>query len=363
MGIAIANPVLSTWIVSFALLIALIVSAKKENGAEAFSPRLTQELKGFAILAIIFSHIGYFLASDHQFLFPLSIMAGVGVNIFLFLSGFGLTASALARERTPREFYLRHLPKLFAPLWITLAVFLALDFFVLHISYDWQYIMRSFLGFFPSADLYTDIDSPLWYFTLAFSYYILFPLVFIKKKPWISALLIFTIVAGTFLLPGHTLDAVAGLYSLHMLAFPLGMIFAWMLNAPSPVASTLSYLRKMENSVRYALIALLLVPACYFAYFSGIGGTILQEQSISILVVALLVLIFIIKQTRFGILYLFGIYSYEIYLLHWPILYRYDALYKNLPAWFATILYLIAFLGIACAMRSAVNLMADTRSR
>ncbi|MCR4281020.1 MAG: acyltransferase [Candidatus Kaiserbacteria bacterium] len=363
MGIAIANPVLSTWLVSFALLIALIVSAKKENEAEAFSPRLTQELKGLAILAIIFSHIGYFLASDHQFLFPLSIMAGVGVNIFLFLSGFGLTASALARERTSREFYLRHLPKLFAPLWIALALFLALDFFVLHISYDWQYIMRSFLGFFPSADLYTDIDSPLWYFTLAFFYYLLFPIIFIKKKPWLSAFLIYAIVESARLLSGHALDAVARLYSLHMLAFPLGMLFAWTLSAPSPVLSLITRLRKMARTARHALTATLLIPVCYFAYFSGVGGTVMQEQSISILVVALLVLIFIIKQTRFGILYLFGIYSYEIYLLHWPILYRYDALYKNLPAWLATILYLIAFLGIAYAMRSALHLMADTRSR
>ncbi|MDP3965274.1 MAG: acyltransferase family protein [bacterium] len=357
MTVAIADPVLSTWIVAGAVLLALIASARARRESGLFSQRLTQEVKGFAILAIIFSHTGYFLVTDHQFLFPLSILAGVGVNIFLFLSGFGLTMSALARERKPVEFYLHHLPRLFIPLWITLGIFLALDFFVLDLSYGWQYIAQSLAGFFPHADLYTDIDSPLWYLTLALFYYIVFPLFFSTKRPWLSAILVYAVSELAFRLAGHALDAVAHLYAVHLFAFPLGMMFAWLLRTPSPVARVLACAGELGAVARYCLLAALAVPACYFAYFSGVGDTVLHEQTASLVVVALVVLIFMIKRTDFGVLYVFGLYSYEIYLLHWPLLYRYDILYARAPAWLATILYLFVFIALAYTLRHLSNFL------
>jgi peptidoglycan/LPS O-acetylase OafA/YrhL len=76
-------------------LAVLLRSVKKIQTNHSFTPSTTEELKGIGILAVVFSHIGYFLVNDHRFLFPLSTIAGVGVNLFLFLSGMGLTFSSI----------------------------------------------------------------------------------------------------------------------------------------------------------------------------------------------------------------------------------------------------------------------------
>jgi peptidoglycan/LPS O-acetylase OafA/YrhL len=72
-----------------------------------------------------------------------------------------------------------------------------------------------------------------------------------------------------------------------------------------------------------------------------------KAQMVSIITMLAIIFLFLLKKTEFKLLQIFGLYSYEIYLLHWPILYRYDIFYKYLPAWLATVFYLIFFLAIA----------------
>ena len=166
MIVTVNNPIISTCIFTAILVIGFLFSIRKKSENGIFPLSVTQELKGLSILMIIFSHIGYFLVSDNRFLFPLSTMAGVGVNLFLFVSGYGLTASMQKKKLSIKEFYERHLSKLYVPFWIVIFSLFFLDFFVLHINYDLPYIARSALGFFPHSNLYQDVDSPLWYFTL-----------------------------------------------------------------------------------------------------------------------------------------------------------------------------------------------------
>ena len=95
MQIEVTSPVTQTQIFALIFCLALFLSARRKKEILSFSKETTQDLKGFAILAVILSHIGYFLSTDDKFLFPFSILAGVGVNLFLFLSGFGLTVSSV----------------------------------------------------------------------------------------------------------------------------------------------------------------------------------------------------------------------------------------------------------------------------
>src|SRR4051812_36879056 len=127
MQIQISDAVNQTYIVIVTLVVLLLLTIRKKSGQDIFGIRVTNEAKGFAIIAILFAHIGYFLVSDNRFLFPLSVLSGVGVNIFLFLSGFGLTLSQQKKVLTPIQFYIKRLTNLFIPLWIVLTVFLILD--------------------------------------------------------------------------------------------------------------------------------------------------------------------------------------------------------------------------------------------
>lgn len=358
--ISISNPVLSTWIIAVIVTVCLIISARPRKPGVLFSPVVTKELKGTAILMIIFSHIGYFLSNDPRFLWPLSIFAGVGVNIFLFLSAYGLSISNIKSPLSIWQWYKKRLPKLFVSLWILLGILFLMDYFILDRSYSFRYVWHSMIGYFPSADLYHDIDSVLWYFTFILFYYLLYPLLFLKKHVWISSILL---LLGTQLLihlNSFVSPDLLKLYKVHSFAFPLGVMVAWV-STTSAAAKISQYLtghigtvnskslgRHSRGLVVRARHGLLLVALSfiigYLSIHSGVGQSALKEQFLSLCTVALIVLLFIIKRVEFKFLSLFGVFSYEIYLFHWPLLSRYDIIYRHLPAWFATLIWLGIFI-------------------
>jgi len=359
MLVSISNPILQTGIFSLVLGAVLLLTMRRRQITEWLPVSLTAELKGLAILMIVLAHIGYFLVIDHRFLWPLSIAAGVGVNLFLFLSGFGLTASQLQKNLTPGQFYQRRLAKLFAPFWLMLIVFLALDFFILKINYSWAFLGKAVVGIFTHADLYQDFNSPLWYFTFILGYYLLFPLVFSKKRPWLAAIILWLVGYLLIRWSPAPLGFVLYLYSVHILAFPLGIGAAWAVTKlKSPVI-----LQKLFSGWRaivyYLVVAGLLAIFVGASVYSGIGTGL--EQLISMVAMLAIILVFVGKKVEFRLLSLFGIYSYEIYLWHWPLMYRYDIFYSWLPAWLATLMYLGLFVGVGWAAQKVVGLLSKSR--
>jgi len=358
MILTISDVLLNTgiFIALFALAIFLFIRRRRDGrAAEFLSPALSQELKGLAILMVVFSHIGYFLVADHQFLWPLTIFAGVGVNLFLFLSGYGLTVSALNKPLSIGGFYRRRLLKIFIPMWLALVVFFALDFFVAKIGYSWIYVLKSFLGIFTSANLYQDINSPLWYFTFILGCYLLFPLIWSRRRPWLSALILYVVGSSLVYFSPAVLGGVMGLYRVHIIAFPLGVLAAW-LAFKFGALKIGAWLRQGWHWLLYgASLAGLLLIFLYTAYHSGIGQAPWREELTSIMTVAAIILLFSLKRFEFRLLYWFGLVSYEIYLWHWPIMYHYDFLYRFLPAWLATALYLIFFLALGYGVSRATG--------
>lgn len=390
----IINPIGETWIFATIFLMALIVSIRRKNPKHLFPVSLTQELKGFAVLAIIFAHIGYFLASDHRFLFPLSIISGVAVDMFLFSSGYGITTSVYIKKSISiLGFYRKRLPRLILPFWIILLLLFLGSIFILKEFYSWQYIWHSFVGFFPSADIYKDLDSPLWYFTLIFAYYLIFPLVFSKKSPWIAMVVLYGVgYAVTRAWRPEILSAVMDLYYVHIFAFPSGVFMGWLLEKRhviyrdflsvinkrldkmhfAQVRRSIKTIKKMrffiielthvKRTAHYFSMAILGLVALYTAYYSGVGDMD-RAWIISAVTMSAIIALFIIKRVEFRLFSLFGMYSYEIYLLHWPIMYRYDIFYRYLPAGLATALYLALFLFLAWGMKGMENMIMKTASR
>jgi peptidoglycan/LPS O-acetylase OafA/YrhL len=357
--VAINNPVSSTWIIGLVLLCLLAFSARPKKPGSLFSPAVTNELKGAAILMVVFAHIGYFLSNNPRFLWPLSILAGVGVNIFLFLSAYGLSLSNTKKQLGIWLWYKKRLPKLYISLWIVLVIFFLMDYLILGRSYSFQYIWHSMIGFFPRADAYKDLDSPLWYFTLLVFYYLLFPLFFIRKHLWISGILL--LVCGKLFISWSSIASpdLLKLYSIHYVAFPLGVLAAWTFSTATASKlkqkfsmymhdSTLKYSTDPIGGILtpasyYLLLITLMVMIGYLAVHSGIGQSPHKEQFISLCTMALIIIVFIIKKVEFRLLTLFRAFSYAIYLLHWPILSRYEILYSHMPAWMATLIWLGIF--------------------
>lgn len=355
MQIDIANPVFHTQIFTVLLAVAVFSTLKKRINPFEMDIPATNELKGFAILMVIFSHIGYFLDANDKFLYPLSVAGGVGVNIFLFLSGFGLTYASIKTHHPILKFYLKRLRKIFIPMWLVLTAVLAIDFFVLQKTYPLNTVMGNFLGFFPYADIYTSINSPFWYFSLILYYYIIFPLLFIRKKPVISVFLVFLLsyLILHFNLPENfVVKDVLKLYKLHYLAFPIGMAFAILQNSKF---SLTSIIQGVNPYLRFISIILLVLSIGYTAIHSGVGEEVKYEQFISLITMTSFILISLLRKTQSNFIILLGIYSYEIYLIQWPILYRYDFLYKYMPTYLATFIYLGVFLAIAYLMKKILK--------
>ena len=382
MLINVLDPIFQTVIFSGLLIVVLLFSLRKKKPGEVFPLSLTNELKGVAILAVIFAHVGYFLSQDTRFIFPLSVLGGVGVNIFLFLSGYGLAISSTKKELGIGQFYLRRLSKIIIPFWLSLAVFFLADYFFLHLSYGLVPVVESFLGFFPSNNLYNDVNSPLWFITLIIFYYLVFPFFFNRRRPILSALGIFAlgwIVANLKLPVG---PGVLGAYRVHIAAFPLGMLafvlldkidliklvplkvllFISKINSSWTVflkkliiqkyfLTFISFLKKIRFIYYIITVLILLALIAYTAIHSGVGRGVFPEQSISLITVICFALLFIVRKTESRFLTVLGTYSFEIYLMHWPIMYRYDFLYRYLPAATATFLYLFVFILVALIIK------------
>jgi peptidoglycan/LPS O-acetylase OafA/YrhL len=349
--ILIANAVVQTWILFAILLAALALFVKRLDYGDLLPISATQELKGIATFAVVFGHIGYFLVDDNRFLFPLSVGAGIGVNIFLFLSGYGLTLGMMKKPLAPLPFYRRRALKIFIPLWPVLIGFFLLDAVVLHRYYPMSYMIRSMLGFFPKADMPSDVNSVLWYITWTLFYYLLLPLVFMRQYVWLSALLLFVLGQGLVEWNPSAIELVTRLYQVHTAAFPLGMLTAWLLFDNREQNNVLAqkiraWRTQLTGAKYYSMIVFLLALIIYSAYDSGIGESAIKEQVMSLVTTLAFVLLFALKRVEFKVLTLIGVYSYEIYLLHWPLVSRYDVIYKTLPASLATIAYFAVFIGI-----------------
>lgn len=356
MPIAITDARPATWIFIALLAAAVLASARMRRPQGAFSPAASQELKGVAILGVLFGHIGYFLVSDYHFLYPISLGAGVGVNVFLLLSGFGLTTGMLNRRLPALEFYRRRMIKVFIPFWLALGLFLLMDALLLGRDYGLAYMLRSALGWFPRADMQQDINSPFWYISWMLMYYVVFPLVFDARRPWLTALATFAIGQGLVWWAPAPIEQVRRLYEVHTVAFPLGVLLAWWLHspkqAPSPrVERFLAWRDQLPRLPHTLLCGLLLAVVCLTLYKHGVNKGVWREQSISMITTCALILLFMLKRVEFGLVALVGEYSYEIYLLHWPLMARYDLLYPLMPAWAATALYLALFLALGWLMQ------------
>lgn len=350
MQVFISDPIHQTLLLGIVLCIIFIITFSKKKDYTPHS--LTQELKGFAILAVIFAHIGYALSTNSQFLFPFSVFAGVGVNLFLFLSGYGLTFSQMSKGGTLVQFYKQRLLKLFVPFWIVVLLLFLLDYFLLGETYSKEYIVTTIFGIFTNADMYTDVNSPFWYFSLILFYYLLFPLIFSRHRTWITALVLYLTVWFVVKIDPPFLSGVIGLYQVHVLAFPLGVLTAWYLYKPKVLLLAGKKLYARHERYIYPVALLLLCTLIgYLAIHGNVGKLAYIEEATSLFTMFAIVLLFIIKKRESKLFIVFGLLSYQIYLFHWPLLYRYDFLYTHFPAWLATLLYLGLFLALALLLK------------
>jgi membrane-bound acyltransferase YfiQ involved in biofilm formation len=128
------------------------------------------------------------------------------------------------------------------------------------------------------------------------------------------------------------------LYVFHGAAFPIGVIAAHLLtHVPRKPLATL-----VRPEIRAIIVLVCAVIAAYTAVRSDVGQW--DEQIVSMVTVLSLCGLFAFLPVRFALLDLFGAFAFEIYLFHWPLMYRYDILFRVLSPAAATLAYLGVFI-------------------
>lgn len=177
-----------------------------------YSKQDTSILKGFAIICICLHNFFHHLApspGENEFYFSLnhinnffsqisetpaefinlifSYLGHYGVQIFIFISGYGLALSMAKRKKPWINFVVDRLMKLY-PLLLTALIFYILCTIVMYDRFPWSahYEEMKYKLFFihtliPKQG--TSVNGPWWFFALILQLYILFPALFqfIKK--------------------------------------------------------------------------------------------------------------------------------------------------------------------------------------
>ena len=369
MPITITNVPEANMIVIIALIAVLLITLRKSQHTDVFPVSVTQELKGLGILTVVFAHFAYMLVTNAEFLFPLSIIAGVGVDLFLFMSGYGLSVGMLKKPMPVMEFYKRRLIKIFIPFWVALIIIFAADAIFLNINYTPSYITQSLLGWFPTAVGFGDVNSPFWYITWMIMFYALYPIVFSVKRPWLTALIL--AVVATLLGVYNPFDMGDNwLHRLHTLAFPLGIVAAWLLMKTKEKENKLvKYLEDFRNKssgvLRLLIIAAMFALVVYMSLHttanhwpiltSILGKGYFVEQLTSLVIMFAFIVIFSLKKLDNKFLAIYGLYSFEVYLIHWPLIGRYDVFFDIFPAGVAVIAWIITFILVSWLLQKIVT--------
>jgi peptidoglycan/LPS O-acetylase OafA/YrhL len=307
------------------------------------------ELRGLAIVLVILYHIGGVLVWQNF------LHGDAGVDIFVILSGVGLTLGA--REEGPWTFLRRRFARIFPAYWIVLSLFLWADIHFLQLRYTALDIGAHYLGiqaWFGDV-IGLGINDSFWFVTLIVSVYLLYALLKpILGRPdrvvfWGGV--ISAAVAYAYFLTGQS--GCYGHVGLRLPGFFVGLLLGQLLRDGSlkiPVSTFFAagllvgvYVPYTHGIVFYSELTALAIGAGYVFLWKVKA----PAESVSSLG----------KYLRF-----FGKYSLEIFLIHQPLIGAYNYYLHarwldeaNPPAWSLAI---GVGIGLVITLFAAVELQA-----
>ena len=199
-------------------------------------------------------------------------------------------------------------------------------------------------------------------------FYILFPLVFSTKRPWLSAIILSVI--ATLIGVYNPLEMGDNwLHRLHTVAFSLGIIFAWLLfetkDKENKLVKVLKHFRNESKFMPYVVIALMLAVVVYMSLHTTanhwptltaiLGKGYFVDQFTSIIIMFAFIIIFSLKRFDNKFLSIYGLYSFEVYLIHWPLMGRYDVFFDILPAWVAVVAWMVTFILVSWLLQKIIS--------
>lgn len=344
----IPHPTINNILILF-IIFGIVVFSVRKGETSFLDYAQTNQIKGLAILLVVVNHLWVHVSTDRA-------IPGFGdyaVSLFLMLSGFGLTMALSNRPLSLKYFISRRLRKVMVPYWAITLIILIVDFYVLNRSYSVKHIFETLIGINIDETLWY-LDYTRWYISLLLIYYVMFYLAnrLLNNYNALVILFIFAILLILLkylkLFPFGTID--------QLIAFPVGCLFAYYKRNISDYV--IVQCREPLFYILYIVIVIILsyllftMSAYYhttsyykvaYAFLQGVGGILFC--------LSLMIIVGLIGNNYIsGFLVLCGTWSYEIYLIHGPILIKYNPilnLFPNNLILISFLIYLFIILGLS----------------
>lgn len=289
-------------LVSFSVILLIVwmtlyfFSKKRTNQIEFLDKTHTNILKGYAIMFVIFGHVGQYCSVN-----GVEYPAGVGVSIFLVLSGYGIMKST--QNYGLKYFWRKRLFRVFVPYVIAETMFILLC----------RPKIKP-IAFFMDVTLLKPLHPFGWYLHYILICYVLFYIItrFVQSDRNRIALILM-IFAGWFFLKSFLwIDDVPFLQARQMLAFPIGVIFA-------VYPRRGGILKKVSNSIIIILVATILYGTLHLSCASGMPLVLYNILTLGTCTFCALGVIGIVYKLSFLQNYGLAIVSavsFELYIVH-----------------------------------------------
>jgi peptidoglycan/LPS O-acetylase OafA/YrhL len=269
------------------------------------------ELKGLALVFVVAYHVGGVLS------WPNTLQGQLGVDVFLILSGVTLALSPASMESFG-AFFRRRFLRIFPAYWLALALFLALDYFLRGIVHPaprvWLHA-AGLHGFYREVYLWAINDS-FWFIALIVPLYVAFA--FVRRRLDRPADVLGIGFALTALVC-HLLVATqnnGGLTHLgvRIPSFFIGLVIGQALKSPQITVRASPLLAVGSLALAYITLKFALSFGSLFAAIGMITAYLALRAALTGTILAVV--------TR--PLAWLGLYSYEIYLFHQPLIREYN---------------------------------------
>jgi len=316
-------------------------------------PRLkmeySEELKGLAIIFVIFGHLCGMKFFDIDNANPI---AATGVAIFLFLSGFGLMKSYM-KKGIDSNFLYRRVKKVIIPYWIVTIIWIFVDEVFGGIRYNFKNIAMSLVGF------KSPIDSTMWFISYILMFYVCFFVCFKLKKSNSLKLFLLVIVSASIsmLIYKINLGDISTEYYIHYLPFPIGCFIALHSNKLA------KYFTQRKLLITLSLLCLI----CSILYVHYIPNVMINinlyvlTDIVSMIFFILLTLILSYFNIKLNLLIRIGGLSFYIYLFEGVFLKKYAILNFNNKI-LSLICYLIAIITLSLILDKITKMIFRKKS-
>jgi len=348
-------------IIIILFLVILLTLTKNQNvkttRARSFNLDTSTTLKGIAIIILI---LGHFSQKCTQGIIPFELTGVASVIIFLTISGLSMIRT-YGLDSLGNIFILRRIKRLIFPVWITLALFYLLNYFLL----DWEprtkWIILNFLGLIRPCPP----NGPAWFITyILFLYanYYLVSLLRISNRNKCITLLVLSYISLIII---HTspLSEYFGIWKSYSIVFPVAVLIGFYLDKVYNVFGSIYKI----SPFFYMASTIFLVMIYYFIVTSPIANMV-ESPSMGLAVTTLNAIFFIMSvimisylidnsDYRSSFLLTLGNYSFEIYLLHLPFMVYYDFFLFRKPLALYFLIYLAVIITLSYTLRKMTTNM------